>query len=80
MGNSGSEKATALGALVTVEGCDLKQVRRVGATGAAYSLSFNPFVHFGLGECDEAIQVKVRWTNGETEVHTITSPRSRILN
>ena len=65
VGNSPSNKATALGALVTLRACGTKQIKRIGATGANYSLSFNNFVHFGLDECDQLMNVSVRWSNGE---------------
>ncbi len=66
VGNSPSNQATALGAIVTVATCGNQQVKRVGSTGAVYSLSFNPFIHFGLGICNEPATVKVVWSNGET--------------
>ena len=71
VGNSPSGKATALGALVTVNGCSGKQIKRVGSTAAAYSLSLNSFMHFGLGDCQEPLKVQVTWTNGETLAHNI---------
>ena len=79
IGNSKSGKATALGALVEFQSCNNKQIQRVGSTGAAYSLSFNNFVHFGLGSCDKTIKVKVTWTNGETAEENIKSINSKIL-
>jgi len=66
VGNSKTGKATALGALVEVKTCNNSQIQRIGATGAAYSLSLNNLVHFGLGECDKHIQVKITYSNGET--------------
>ena len=74
--NSPSGKATGLGALVTLNGCSTQQVKRIGSTGACYSLSFDNFVHFGLSECREPVQIKVSWTNGETKVHTVKSVNS----
>ncbi|GIZ08874.1 CRTAC1 family protein [Flavobacterium sp. UMI-01] len=78
IGNSKSGKATALGALVEVQSCGAKQVKRVGATGAAYSLSFNNLVPFGLGSCDKNLKIKVTWTNGETAEITTNSINSKI--
>ena len=79
IGNSKSGKATALGALVEFQSCSNEQIQRVGSTGAAYSLSFNNFIHFGMESCDKAIKVKVTWTNGETAEETIKSGNSKIL-
>jgi hypothetical protein len=78
-GNAPSGKATALGALVTVEACGFKQVKRVGSTGAMYSQGFNRFVHFGMGECDDNIVVKVVWTNGETAEQSLDPGTRNIL-
>ena len=79
VGNSPSGKCTGLGALVKVEDFRNKQVQRVGSTGANYSLSFNNFIHFGLGECRDAINVKVTWTNGETMVKSIANLNGKVL-
>lgn len=65
VGTSPSGKATGLGAIVTLQSCDQSQVKRVGATGASYSLSFNNQMHFGLGSCTQPVKVKVVWSNGE---------------
>ena len=73
VGNSPSGKATALGALITLESCNTKQVKIIGSTGANYSLSFNNLVHFGLGACKQSVKVSVKWTNGEEEKQTTTS-------
>ena len=75
VGHSPNKKATALGALVTVEACGQRQSQRVGATGAAYSLSFNPYVHFGLRDCSEPVKVTIKWTNGETKEEVITQQK-----
>lgn len=66
-----SGKATALGALVSIDGCTGKQLKRIGTTGSAYSLSFNPYVHFGLGDCKKSVKIKVVWSNGETATRTV---------
>ena len=79
VGNSPRDNATALGALVTMESCNQKQVKRVGTTGAMYSLGFNPFVHFGLGACGNSVKIKVVWTNGETAEQMITSNKENIV-
>jgi len=79
VGNSKSGKVTALGALVTVKSCDNTQVYRVGSTGAAYSLSHNNFIHFGLGSCTKPVKVKVIWTNGETIEQDIKTLNCKIL-
>ncbi|MFD0835926.1 CRTAC1 family protein [Mariniflexile aquimaris] len=79
VGNSMSDKATALGALVEIQSCGNKQIKRVGSTGAAYSLSFNDLVHFGLGTCDKNIKVKVTWTNGEILEKNIKIVNTKII-
>ncbi|MDO6473353.1 CRTAC1 family protein [Maribacter sp. 1_MG-2023] len=66
VGNAPSGKATALGALVSLTNCKNKQLKRVGATGSAYSSSFNSFIHFGVGTCTRPLKVNVTWTNGES--------------
>ncbi|WP_299255648.1 CRTAC1 family protein [uncultured Aquimarina sp.] len=71
VGNSKSG-VSALGATVEVKSCKNNQIQRVGATGAQYSLSNNTLVHFGLGNCFSA-EVKVIWTNGETETKTVST-------
>jgi len=42
-----------------------RQIQQVGSTTAAYSLSFNPFLHFGLGTREKPVKLVVQWTNGE---------------
>ncbi|WP_420400462.1 CRTAC1 family protein [Flagellimonas sp.] len=71
VGNAPSGKATALGALVSVKACKEKQIKRIGTTGSAYSLSFNNMVHFGLSDCDAAVKIKVTWSNGEISEKTV---------
>ncbi len=79
IGNSPSGKATALGALVSVSGCKNEQMKRVGSTGAQYSLSNNNKIHFGLGQCDQEIRVIVTWTNGESTKRTVTSINNNVF-
>ncbi len=78
VGNSPNEKASGLGALVSIKSCNKTQLKRVGATGANYSLSYNHFIHFGLGACSESVVVLVAWTNGETLEQTVTSLNSSV--
>ncbi len=66
VGSAPSGNATALGALVSVTSCKNKQLKRVGATGSAYSSSFNHYMLFGLGKCTGPIKAQVTWTNGES--------------
>lgn len=77
VGNSKTGKTSALGAIVEITSCNNNQIQRVGATGAQYSLSHNTFVHFGLGSCT-SVEIKVTWTNGETEIKTISSINKQI--
>lgn len=79
VGNSPTGKSTALGALVEVKSCNSKQVKRVGATGANYSLSFNNLIHVGLGSCSNNFKVKVTWSNGETVEQNIKSLNTTVL-
>ncbi|WP_303317306.1 CRTAC1 family protein [Flavivirga abyssicola] len=72
VGDAPSKKATALGALVTIKSGKNIQQRRIGSTGAQYSLSFNNRVHFGLGSSNQPVKVKITWTNGETVEHKIS--------
>ncbi|WP_448248467.1 CRTAC1 family protein [Thalassotalea agariperforans] len=72
--NSVKGDASAVGAMVKVDACKLSQVKRVGgASGAAYSQSFDNKLSFGLGRCNKQATVKVTWSNGETEVKTINT-------
>ncbi len=73
VGISEKGRATPLGAIVSISSCNKKQIRRVGATGATYSLSANNFIHFGLGNCNEPTIVSVKWTNGEKMERTISA-------
>ncbi|MCM2678527.1 CRTAC1 family protein [Echinimonas agarilytica] len=52
------------GAIVKVTACGVTQQRRMGSTGAAYSSSFDRFIHFGLGQCDTAATIDVLWSDG----------------
>ena len=79
VGNSPSGKCTALGATVIVDGCGNKQIQHVGSTGANYSQGFNNYIHFGLGVCNNPVQVKVIWTNGEIAEKTIADIKAKIL-
>lgn len=79
IGNAPSGKATALGALVSVDDCTGKQLKRVGTTGSAYSLSFNPYVHFGLGDCKKSVKIIVTWSNGETATQTVKNFNEKIV-
>lgn len=72
VGYSPSKKATALGALVTVKSGKITQQKRIGSTGAQYSLSYNNLVHFGLGQNSKAVKVTVTWSNGETVAYKIS--------
>ncbi len=79
VGYSPSKKATALGALVTVKSGKNIQQKRVGSTGAQYSLSFDNLVHFGLGSNNKTVNVTVTWSNGETVAHKISKLNTTTL-
>ncbi|MBU3005292.1 CRTAC1 family protein [Paraglaciecola arctica] len=59
-----SSTPSALGAKVQLIACGMTQTKTIGATAAAYSLSFNPLVHFGLGDCIQPVNIKVTWSDG----------------
>ncbi len=79
VGNSLSRKATALDALVEIKSCKRKQKKRVGSTGANYSRSFNNQIHFGLETCNKEVEVKVTWSNGETQKMKINSLNTHVF-
>ncbi|TCI90387.1 CRTAC1 family protein [Tenacibaculum sp. M341] len=79
VGNSSSNKATALGALVSIESCTGIQQKRIGSTGANYSLSFNNQIHFGLGTCKKTVIVKVKWSNGEEQKKEINTFNTNVF-
>ncbi len=65
VGKSPKNKASAMGAVVTLKLNDLILKRVVGATSASYSQSFNTFLHFGLGTNTTIDEVSVLWSNGQ---------------
>lgn len=65
VGQSPKEKASALGALVTITACENKQRLKVGSTAARYSQSLNNQLTFGLGACDKIDDITIVWPNGE---------------
>ena len=71
VGSPEAVHATPLGAVVSVSAGENRYVRRVGSTGAMYSQSFNPYIHFGLGSWDGPVDVQVRWTCGETSERSL---------
>lgn len=76
--NSPKTGASPLGALVVLEVNGEKQVRRVGSTGSAYGLSYNTFIHFGLGNHQGEVKVSITWTNDEKLEKTINNINSII--
>ncbi len=71
IGPSPDHGATALHALVTVEGCGIKQTRRVGSSSVTYSQSADRFLSFGVGYCDRSHTMTIRWTNGEQHTQSL---------
>ena len=63
-------KVSALGAKVEIAACGQRQVKRVAASAAPYSQSFNPIVHFGVNGCKKIDNVKVTWSTGQNVVLT----------
>ncbi|MGJ8679476.1 CRTAC1 family protein [Paraglaciecola sp.] len=73
-----SSQPSALGASVSVTACDNTQTQRIGATGANYSLSFNPLLHVGLGQCKQPVKVQVTWSDGSQSRQTISKVNQQI--
>ncbi len=69
--------ASALGATASIKYGDRKKVCRVGSSGAAYSRSLNPSIHFGIGEDEGPVEVRVNWTNGKILNSSISKVNSR---
>jgi len=78
IGSSPTGKATAQGALVSVKACNQRQLQRVGSSGAPYTQSLNNLMHFGMGSCDQLIDVSVRWSNGEVTTKTVSTVNSSV--
>lgn len=58
-----------LSATVTVETADgMRQVKDVGSAGAVHSQSLLSTLHFGLGDADKAVRLKVRWRDGTEKI------------
>ena len=58
-----------LAATVTVETADgMRQVKDVGSAGAVHSQSLLSTLHFGLGDSDKAVRLKVRWRDGTEKI------------
>ncbi len=68
---------TAIGAEIELRACG--QVQRRTVSGArSYQSAMPATATFGLGTCDRIDEVKVRWPDGQTSVHTDLMPRSRV--
>ena len=65
IGYSPSGKATAMGAILTLNACGNKYKRAVGQTSSSYSHSYNTYLHVGLGQCKTIENAAVIWSNGE---------------
>ncbi|MDP2596905.1 CRTAC1 family protein [Alteromonas stellipolaris] len=61
--SSPETNCNAMGAVVEVLACSLLQKKKVGQTSAAYSLSANNALHFGVGSCDEPVTVTITWSD-----------------
>jgi len=66
-------KVSSKGALVQVNACGITQQKRLGATGANYSTSYDLFLHFGLGECQQSVDVNVIWPDNSQSEFTQVS-------
>ncbi|CAA6679650.1 MULTISPECIES: CRTAC1 family protein [unclassified Lentimonas] len=78
LGETGTNQPTKLGATITVEAGEMKQIKRSGSCGAPYSRSYNRFVHFGLGEHTGPVTVKLVLSNGETFEQTVKTINSTV--
>ena len=65
VGYSPTGKSTSLGAVVTLLSGSYHQSKRIGSTGAMYSLNANDHVHFGIPISNQTFSIKVEWSNGE---------------
>ncbi|WP_226702721.1 CRTAC1 family protein [Microbulbifer elongatus] len=73
LGAPGSVNATPLDGILKGTACGKTQTQRVGSSSSGYERSFNRYVHFGLGDCGEPVQLEVNWTNGEHFVRDIVA-------
>lgn len=71
--SSPKANANSEGAIVEIEACGNKQKKRVGQTSAAYSLSANTALHFGLGNCTGPVAATISWSNNEQSTRTFES-------
>ncbi|MCB1056127.1 MAG: CRTAC1 family protein [Acidobacteria bacterium] len=67
----------AVGALVTLEAGDLRQVQVVSA-GSSYASQHDRRLHFGLGDRELVDRLTVRWPGGGEETFTDLPARSRV--
>ncbi|BCO19664.1 hypothetical protein KUC3_25210 [Alteromonas sp. KC3] len=70
--------ANSGGAVVEIEACGNKQKKKVGQTSAAYSLSSNTALHFGLGKCTGPVKAKISWSNNEQSTRTFTTANTYV--
>lgn len=68
---------SAIGAQVTVEAGDLRQIQVVSA-GSSYASQHERRLHFGLGERARVDRLTVRWPAGGEEVFTDLPARTRV--
>lgn len=71
--SSPTANASPEGAVVEVNACGKTQRKRVGQTSAAYSLSSNTAMHFGLGKCTKPVTATISWSNKEQATRTFTT-------
>ncbi|MCZ8530104.1 CRTAC1 family protein [Alteromonas sp. PRIM-21] len=71
--SSPKANANSEGAVVEIDACGIKQKKRVGQTSAAYSLSSNTALHFGLGNCTGPVSATISWSNAEQASRTFES-------
>lgn len=73
VGNSPTGKATAQGAILSINAGENVFKRVVGASSAAFSHPMNTHLHVGLGKIDKITSASVKWSNGETQELVIDS-------
>jgi hypothetical protein len=60
--------ADALGAEIYLTAGGQNQFKRVGSRGTVHSQSLNDWVHFGLGDESQAVEIRVRWRDGTQQI------------
>ena len=68
---------SGIGAEIELRACDRVQ-RRTVSGARSYQSAMPTTAHFGLGTCDRVDEIRVRWPDGRTSMHTGLAPRQRV--